>query len=245
MSQWLFDLGNTRLKYAALEPGGAGAVEVWAHQDQERPLPEPAQLPQGACAWISSVADPALRDALVARLSGRFAQVEVVASQARCGRLRNGYAEPARLGVDRFLALLACAQQARDCLVVGVGTALTVDLLDREGQHHGGLIAPSPTSMRQAIHLRARHLPAEGGQVSLFADNTLDALQGGAMGAALGLIERSVLQAARQIGRSPVLLVHGGGAEPLLPYLRDVHHVPGLVLDGLAQWALLHGQGNR
>lgn len=245
MSQWLFDLGNTRLKFAPLADGRAGPAQVWAHQDQQRPLPEPAQLPAGECAWVASVADPVLRDGLIERLGARFARVEVAASRARCGRLRSGYAEPARLGVDRFLALLACAAQPRDCLVVGVGTALTVDLLDRSGQHHGGLIAPSPTSMRQAMHLRARHLPAEGGTPSLFADNTADALQGGVVGAALGLVERSLSQGEARLGRRPALVVHGGGAPPLLAQLGDVDHIPGLVLDGLAQWALLQPAASR
>ena len=245
MSQWLFDLGNTRLKYAPLEGGRAGSVQVWAHQDQQRPLPGPEQLPGGDCAWVSSVADPALRDGLVERLQARFGRVAVASSQASCGRLRSGYAQPERLGVDRFLALLACAAQPRDCLVVGVGTALTVDLLDRDGRHHGGLIAPSPTSMRQAMHLRARHLPAEGGRACAFADNTADALQGGVVAAALGLVERSRHQAAGLLGRMPALVVHGGGAEPLRPALGDADHIPALVLDGLAQWAQLQAPASR
>jgi type III pantothenate kinase len=245
MSQWLFDLGNTRLKYAPSLGGVAGEVAVWAHQDQQRPLPEPAQLPGGDVAWLASVADPVLRDQLRARLGERFARVELATSIAQCGRLRNGYAEPEKLGVDRFLALLACSQWQADCLLVGVGTALTVDLLAADGQHHGGLIAPSPTSMRQAIHAKARHLPVDGGQINDFANNTLDALAGGSLGAALGLIQRSLGQATARLGRVPQLVVHGGGAEQLLPYLFDVRHVPTLVLDGLAAWALHQNPASR
>lgn len=245
MSQWLFDLGNTRLKYAPCDGQGVGPVAVWAHQDQQRPLPEPAQLPAGSTAWLASVADQALRDQLRQRLLQRFERVELASSSARCGRLRNGYAEPERLGVDRFLALLACAQWQRDCLLVGVGTALTVDLLAADGRHHGGVIAPSPTSMRQAIHVKARHLPAEGGQMVDFADNTLDALAAGSLGAALGLVQRSLGLARERLGRLPQLVVHGGGAGQLLPALHDARHVPALVLDGLAAWALHQPAGSR
>ena len=245
MSQWLFDLGNTRLKYAPCSAAGAGPVEVWAHQDQQRPLPDIAQLPGGEVAWLASVADPALRDGLVRRLQQRFERVELALSTASCGRLRNGYAQPQRLGVDRFLALLACAQQARASLVVGVGTALTVDLLAADGRHHGGLIAASPTSLRQALHQRARHLPLEGGQAVAFADNTLDALAGGSLGMALGVVERSLRQAAALLGSEPELVIHGGGAEPLLPGLPQARHVPSLVLDGLACWAVHQPGANR
>lgn len=245
MSQWLFDLGNTRLKYAPRSADGAGEVAVWAHQDQQRPLPEPEQLPRGEVAWLASVADAGLRDELRQRLLQRFERVELALSTAVCGRLRSGYAEPGKLGVDRFLALLACSQWQRDCLLIGVGTALTVDLLAGSGQHLGGLIAPSPTSMRQAIHARARHLPADGGQVCDFADNTLDALAGGSLGAALGLVERSLRQASARLGSEPMLVIHGGGAGQLLPHLLDVSHVPSLVLDGLASWAQHQGPLSR
>lgn len=245
MSQWLFDLGNTRLKYAPCSATGAGPVQVWAHQDQQRPLPDIDHLPGGEVAWLASVADPSLRDALQQRLQQRFARVHLAASSALCGRLRNGYADPHRLGVDRFLALLACAEQARACLLVGVGTALTVDLLAADGRHRGGLIAASPTSMRQALHQRARHLPADGGQAVDFADNTLDALAGGSLGMALGLVERSLRQGTALLGSEPELVIHGGGALPLLAGLPQARHVPSLVLDGLARWAVHQQDTNR
>ena len=99
--------------------------------------------------------------------------------------------------------------------------------------------------MRQAIHAKARHLPAEGGQMVDFADNTLDALASGSLGAALGLVQRSLGQARERLGCLPQLVVHGGGAEQLLPALHDARHVPALVLDGLAVWALHQMAGNR
>src|SRR3546814_4802894 len=57
-------------------------------------------------------------------------------------------------------------------MVVGVGTALTVDWLDADGRHRGGRIAPSPTLMRDALHARAAQLPASGGRYVEFGDDT-------------------------------------------------------------------------
>ena len=76
-------------------------------------------------------------------------------------------------------------------LVVAVGTALTIDLLDADGRHRGGRIAPSPALMREALHARATHLPVGGGTYAEFADDTEAALASGCEGAALALIERS------------------------------------------------------
>src|SRR5690606_3887 len=82
-----------------------------------------------------------------------------------------------------------------DVLLAGVGTALTIDLLDAGGRHHGGRIAPSPTLMREMLHARAAQLPASGGAYAEFADDTADALASGCDGAAVALVLRSLEQA--------------------------------------------------
>jgi type III pantothenate kinase len=140
--------------------------------------------------------------------------------------------------VDRFLALLAAhARGTRSWLVVGVGTALTVDLLDRDGLHRGGRIAPSPRIMREALHAAAAHLPQQGGNYEEFAADTAAALASGCEGAAVGLIERSLREGAILLGETPALLLHGGGADALLPHLPEASHAPSLVLEGLGLWS--------
>jgi len=122
---------------------------------------------------------------------------------------------------------------------------LTIDLLDADGLHHGGRIAASPTTMREALHARAVQLPPTGGDYSEFANDTADALASGCDGAAVALIERSRAQATRLLGHVPALLVHGGGAPALMPLLEDAHYQPALVLDGLARWAVHQPAGTR
>jgi type III pantothenate kinase len=122
-------------------------------------------------------------------------------------------------------------------LLCGVGTALTIDLIDAQGRHVGGRIAPSPTLMREALHERAPQLPASGGDYCDFAADTEDALTSGCQGAALGLIEFSRAEAQAQLGTRPRLVIHGGGAEELVTRLPDATQVASLVLEGLAMWA--------
>jgi type III pantothenate kinase len=237
VSDWLFDLGNTRLKVAPLEPGGAGPVTAFAHDGTRvDPAWSMGLPPRIEVAWLASVGPPALRAALLQVLVPRAARVVEVRVERDMGGVRIGYAEPSRLGVDRALALVGARLRApRWALVVGVGTALTVDLLDADGLHHGGAIAPSPTLMREALHARAPQLPPEGGDAAAaFGTQTVDALAAGCLGAALGLIERSHQEAARRAGAPPVVLLHGGGAEALLSQLDGAVHAPSLVMDGLA-----------
>lgn len=240
MAEWLFDLGNTRLKFAPLDAAGrVGEVVALAHDgiafanDAWDALPSHIHT-----AHVASVASPALRDALLQRLQARGAVVQLAATQVECDGLRIAYDDPTRLGVDRFLALLGAHARGGAWLVAGVGTALTLDLLQDAGVHRGGRIAPSPALMREALQLRARQLPVRGGDYHEFAGDTLDALVSGCMGAALGLIERSLREAGILLGNTPGLLLHGGGAAALLPHLPAVVHAPSLVLEGLARQAL-------
>lgn len=236
MSTWLFDLGNTRVKFAPLRAdGGIGTSVAVAHGDDDGWL---AGLPEGDVACIASVAPDARSAALLDGLAARFTRLHRVRTEPALGPLRIAYATPAHLGVDRFLALLGHAGHGA-ALLVGVGTALTVDLVDADGMHRGGRIAPSPQLMRQALHARARQLPTAGGEYAEFADDTPHALASGCEGAALGLVARS-LEAARTLqGRVPALVLHGGGAAALRARLPAHVFQPDIVLRGLARWHAL------
>ncbi|HLT44693.1 MAG TPA: type III pantothenate kinase [Luteimonas sp.] len=240
-SEWLFDLGNSRLKFAPVVEGQVGEVRSVAHAGGRLPRGWDAALPERfEAAWIASVAAAPVRDALRDALAARARHLQHASTLPACAGVRIAYARPERLGVDRFLSLLgAHARSAgRPCLVVGVGTALTVDLLEGDGRHRGGRIAPSPTLMREALHARAAQLPVEGGAHTDFASDTGDALASGCEGAALGLVRDSLGSARALLGEAPALLVHGGGAAPLLPRLADALHAPALVLEGLLQFRI-------
>ena len=246
MSDWLFDLGNSRFKYAPLQGDRAGDVQAWTHGAEDLRGEALRALPQGDTAYVASVAAPGLTATMLEILRMRFRHVHVARTEPQLAGVRIAYAAPERFGVDRFLALLAAARAQRHVLVAGVGTALTIDLLDAHGLHHGGRIAASPTTMREALHARAVQLPPSGGAYHEFASDTADALASGCDGAAVALIERSLQQAAQQLQAPVALLLHGGGAPVLLPLLpAATEHRPLLVLDGLARWAVHLPAGTR
>jgi type III pantothenate kinase len=223
--------------------GRIGNVHAIAHDGVRLDGGWAAVLPAAfADACVASVASESLRVELLDALARRCGRISLASTQRRSGDVAIAYAQPARLGVDRFLALLgARARGVEAALVVGVGTALTIDWLDADGRHRGGRIAPSPMLMREALHARAAHLPAHGGRYVEFADDTNDALDSGCTGAALALVEHSLRVVQAQAGAVPRLLLHGGGAGALLPRLHEAVHAPALVLEGLARWAHVGG----
>lgn len=240
MSVWLFDLGNTRLKIAELQADGQlGPVHAVSHAAADFEVQLEQVLPaRFDVAHLASVTPPALTVRVLQVLARHCTRISLARTQRALAGVRIAYAEPRRLGVDRFLGLLAThAEGEGAALLVGVGTAITVDLLDATGVHRGGRIAPSPTLMREALHARAPHLPAQGGHYTPFARDTDDALASGCDGAAIALVEQSLHEATALLGAPPRLRVHGGGAVGLLPHWPRAQPAPDLVLRGLAIWA--------
>lgn len=240
MNAWLFDLGNTRLKCAPLAADGSvGPSIALPHHHEDVAAAMAQHLPARIdVAYVASVARPELRVAVLEALVARCGRIAVARTQPRFGAVRIAYADPRKLGVDRFLAIVGAHARAQGAaLVCGVGTALTVDLVDKDGLHRGGRIAPSPTLMREVLHARAPQLPEQGGHYADFAADTEDALASGCEGAGVALIAQSLEAAERVLGARPRLFLHGGGSEALAPHLHNATEVATLVLEGLAQWA--------
>lgn len=246
MNELLIDLGNTRLKWAQ---GKAGrlltpmqALEHRVTDFSSRFATALAAMAEPSALVIAAVATDTLVAVTIETVHRQWPRLAVrrARSQRQLGRFCSAYAEPERLGVDRFLAAAAVANtQTGASLVLGCGTALTVDLIDASGQHLGGLIAPAPELMCQAVLQGTSEVHWQRqGHLSDFADNTEDALHSGAWAAAAGMVERALRDAVARLGVAPNLVVHGGCAptlSELLPFA--VSERPALVLEGLALWA--------
>ena len=94
--------------------------------------------------FLASVLDTARQTELDQCLAQRFeTAVTRFVSTARARGVTNGYRQPKRLGVDRWMTLLAARELAPgDCVVIDAGSAITLDLLRADGQHLGGAILP-------------------------------------------------------------------------------------------------------
>lgn len=239
----LVDIGNSRLKFARLAGASLGPQRsleyaAWTDRDWYGQLFDGAAVESVVAATVAGVAsETALRRAAAA---AGVARVEFVRSTATAAGVRNGYADPAQLGVDRWLALIAAHRHwPGPCCIVDVGTAMTVDALAGDGTHLGGFIVPGPDLMvgsllRSTSDLAARSAQDAGGAAAFFADNTRDAIGRGCVLALVALAERAAVALEQRAGAAPCLLVTGGAGESLLPWLRrPAEFVPDLVLRGL------------
>jgi type III pantothenate kinase len=238
----LLDLGNTRLKWALQAGRGWQAQGASAWSDDPSLLADSWRgLPMPEAAFGASVVDAAREQAVAAQVHALFGlAVRWLRTPASACGVRSAYQEPGRLGVDRFLAMVAAhAAGVGDCVLVGVGTALTLDALTATGGHLGGLIAPGPRLMQQALlGATVQVRPRNDGVLVDAADNTSDAVVSGCWHAAAALVERFVARQGPRLGGSPAIRLDGGDAAALAPLLAlPTQLVEHGVLHGLAVWA--------
>ncbi|MGH8428572.1 MAG: type III pantothenate kinase [Gammaproteobacteria bacterium] len=161
---------------------------------------------------------------------------ELVAIREAYG-VRNVYAEPARLGIDRWAALVAAYRaHGGGVLIADCGTAVTVDYVAEGGRHVGGLIAPGLGLMRAALANGTRlALTSEFAPVPpLFGTDTELGIAGGTLAAVAGLLAYVAEKTAARYGPPKAMLITGGDASAVRVRLgTGWSQAPELVLDGL------------
>lgn len=153
------------------------------------------------------------------------------------------YKDYNRLGVDRWLTLVALASEVKETtLIIDAGTAVTADLIDSNGQHLGGWIAPGFKLMQESLVTKSNRLTVNDKiPDTVFAANTESAIWSGTAAALKGFCEQALHQASIVCGHKCSVVLTGGDAELLLqePSFADAEFRPHLVLEGLNRWLQL------
>jgi type III pantothenate kinase len=219
----LIDIGNSRLKWALHQVSGLQPQPAIAYREQDyaqllrqswQNLPIPQKLA------ISSVAAPDMRQHLISLAVELWPAVDIhtpLVTASGFG-VRNAYPHPEKLGVDRWLSLLAAHHYypGYSC-IVDCGTAITLDMLDADGQHLGGLICPGLQLMKKALSANTAALDFDDQLLPLgLADNTFAAIDSGCRYAALGIMETVLAR----LDKPCRLILSGGDAEALSAYLQ-------------------------
>ena len=249
MSFLALDVGNTRLKWAlyatpqrdaqVLAQGAQFLENIEKLADGDwRGVPAPR--------WVLGciVAGDAVKRRVQEQLDiWDVAPQWVVSSSSEAG-LSNGYDHPARLGSDRWVAMIGARQHllargpARPCVVVMVGTAVTVEAIDTQGHFLGGIILPGHGIMLRALESGTAGLHVPTGEVRDFPTNTSDALTSGGTFAIAGAVQRMVDNLRRHCGQEPLVYMTGGAGWKMAPSMSvPCELVDSLIFDGLLEIA--------
>lgn len=248
MSFMAIDIGNTRLKwaqYASPQPGAALLAHgaVFLETIDELADGEWTRLQPPSSMLGCNVAGDPVRRRVEEQLELWDVEPRWVVPSAHDAGVSNGYDHPARLGADRWVALIGARARMRErtrgaltrpVLVVMIGTAVTVDALDPHGHFLGGIILPGHGIMLRALESGTAGLHVPTGEVRAFPSNTSDGLTSGGTYAITGAIERMHRHLATRCGTRPATLITGGAGWKVAPFLEIEHElVESLIFDGL------------
>ena len=241
MRRLLLDVGNSRLKWALAVDDALAPSRAIAHGGDPAAIVASIDTGMVDAIWIANVTGVQHAGALSAALQARYGREPNFAMpEAERLGLRSAYVNPQRLGIDRWLALLAAWSRVRGAVcVASCGTALTFDAVDTQGRHLGGIIAPGLLTAQQAV-LGATRFAGAGPDLAYddeLGRDTEACVRQGALHACAGLVDRL---AARQPEAACILT--GGDAALLHAHLCGRWVVaPDIVLEGLMALASTGG----
>jgi len=148
------------------------------------------------------------------------------------------YPRPRTIGADRIAnAIAARAKYGAPVVVVDFGTAVTFDVVNKEGDYVGGIIAPGLSAMTDYLHEKTALLPRIRIRdvESIIGKSTKEAMLIGAVHGYRGLIRGLIHELRLELKSKKLPVVSTGGyAELISRSVPEIGHVdPGLTMEGL------------
>ncbi len=145
---------------------------------------------------------------------------------------------PAQTGADLVVADVAALREHKPPLIViDMGTATTMSVLDKNGAHIGGCIIPGVKISMDALTQRTALLP--GLQLDqpkrAIGRNTVDAMRSGIMLGAASMIDGMIERMEQELGCKTTVIATGGIAKFIIPLCKTpIIYEKDLIIKGLA-----------
>lgn len=218
------DIGNSRIKFCRCDERGLVLPVRGLSADDpatwDRLLGEWEFKPGRI--WAVASTHPSRRAEFITWAESRRDYVQVLDSTARVP-IRVDVDEPGKVGIDRLLNALAAKSHLKPgqpAILVDTGSAVTVDLLDEQGNFAGGTIFPGLRLMALSLREHTAQLPL----VDVSADlpsgppgkNTVAAMHLGILHAVAGGVDAIIRELASRCTIAPTIFLTGGDMSPRL-----------------------------
>ena len=240
----LLDCGNSRLKAQWHKAGQLQASYSCAYNpDWTQRLGLWLQdLPVKHC-YFASVLDPTRGARLEQCLHQKFdTAVTRFVSMPRALGVTNAYREPERLGIDRWMALIAASELVDgDVVIIDAGSAMTLDLLRADGKHLGGAILPGINTSQDVFKRIFEHIDFDHPVIAETTEpgcSTEEAIHINYSHNSIELLPGLVNRWTRYFDNEATILLTGGDAVEVQSLLqKPARIVPDLVFLGMARLA--------
>ena len=218
MTELLIDVGNSCCKYAYVEDRCIKLRGTFALDNLNgvSKLVRKCGTAVPEASYMISVANRSTNNSIADAVARYLGHTPILLAKKMpvCG-LRSNY-RTAQLGIDRVTVMIAAWLRLKSaCIVIDCGTAVTVDLIDDEGLHRGGVILPSDALMRRGLSrntARLDYFDDTNQAMRVCATNTEDAIVCGCRLALTTSLHNIVQQMCKQLDRDMPVLATGGGA---------------------------------
>lgn len=197
------------------------------------------KLFQGISAAIVSSVVPEINAAMLSFISTQFSVEPLLVTNDLDFGIQIDYFPLEDAGSDRLVNTFSAVEKyGAPCIVCSFGTALTIDVVDKNRFLKGGLIAPGMNTLATALKLTTSRLPeVEIIKPSMVIQNTtIGSLQSGIVHGYFALVDGLLSAIKSEIGYSPKVIATGGFAPMIAKDTSQIDVVDNdLMLDGLCR----------
>lgn len=194
---------------------------------------------------IGSVKAGELTELISAWAESYKVNVNFVESEKQRFGITNSYQEPKSLGVDRWLTLIGASILHPKCavIIIDAGTATTVDVLDKDGTHQGGLILAGIDLMLSQLTSNTSKVKFEISSSTNIGlgKSTTECVNNAAWAATIAMINSSIKEAENLYNIERCILL-GGNARRVLPFIRnensETNIIDDLIFEGLKRYSI-------
>ncbi len=144
---------------------------------------------------------------------------------------------PAQLGADLAAgAVGALHEYTMPCIIIDMGTATTISVLDRNGAFLGGTIGAGVRMTMKALAEGTAALPAIGitSPKSVIGKNTVECMQSGIVLGTAAMLDGIIDRIEDELGETATVVATGGLSREIITYCKnDIIYNENLLLDGL------------
>ena len=144
---------------------------------------------------------------------------------------------PSQVGSDRIvIAVAALAEYEAPLILMDLGTATTIEVVEQGNVYMGGVIIPGVKVSVDALTSRAAQLPGISldQPKNVIGNNTVDCMRSGIMYGTAGMIDGIVDRMEEELGHKSTLVATGGMAQFITPLCKyDIILEKDLLLKGL------------
>ena len=146
---------------------------------------------------------------------------------------------PAQLGADLVAgAVGAISEYTLPCVVIDMGTASTISVIDASGGYLGGVISAGVRLTLKALTENTAQLPSIdiNAPKSVIGTNTVDCMKSGLIYGTAAMLDGLLDRITQELGEKPTIVATGGLSKDIIIHCEnDIIYNANLLLDGLRE----------